>query len=192
MEVEGKFHRNVAIALVKALESYDPYMKGHSERVAQYSTNLAERLHFEKSMIRKIYWAGLVHDIGKIIVPCSILNKAGKLTEEEYEIVKKHALKGYEILLEVEGMDEIAKIVKHHHERWDGRGYPDGLKGEQIPIESRNIALSDAFDAMTSARPYRDPLSVEEALNEIIENKGTQFDPNLADVFVQMIMTRSA
>jgi len=192
MEVEGKFHKNVAIALVKALESYDPYMKGHSERVAQYSTNLAERLHFEKSMIRKIYWAGLVHDIGKIIVPRSILNKAGKLTEEEYEIVKKHALKGYEILLEVEGMDEIAKIVKHHHERWDGRGYPDGLKEEQIPIESRIIALSDAFDAMTSARPYRDPLSVEEALNEIMENKGTQFDPNLADVFVQMIMTRSA
>ena len=89
-------------------------------------------------------------------------------------------------------MEEIAKIVKHHHERWDGRGYPDGLKGEQIPIESRIIALSDAFDAMTSARPYRDPLSVEEALNEIMENKGTQFDPNLADVFVQMIMTRSA
>jgi len=192
IEVEGKFHKNVAIALVKALESYDPYMKGHSERVAQYSTNLAENLHLEKSMIRKIYWAGLVHDIGKIIVPRSILNKAGKLTEEEYEIVKKHALKGYEILLGVEGMEEIAKIVKHHHERWDGKGYPDGLKGEQIPIESRIIALSDAFDAMTSARPYRDPLSVEKALNEIMKNKETQFDPNLADAFVQMIMSRSA
>jgi len=117
MEVEGKFHRNVAIALVKALESCDPCMKGHSERVARYAIDLAERLNFDKGMIREVYWAGLVHDIGKIIVPRSILHKAGKLTKEEYEVVKKHALKGYEILMEVEGMDEIAKIVKHHHER---------------------------------------------------------------------------
>ena len=133
-----------------------------------------------------------MHDIGKIIVPRSILNKTGKLTREEYEIVKRHTLKGYEILMEVDGMEEIAKIVKHHHERWDGNGYPDGLREEQIPFESRILAITDAFDAMTSARPYRAPLSVEEALKEISENGGTQFDPNLARIFVQMIMIHSA
>ena len=187
LQMEGKFHKGVVLALVKALEYYDPYTRGHSERVARLAAELAEIAGLPKETIKKIYWAALVHDIGKIYIPQSILNKPGKLTDDEYEKVKIHPVKGYEILKETEGLEEIAVIVLYHHERCDGTGYPKGLKCDEIPIESRIIAIADAFDAMTSARAYRDPLTVDEAIVELLKGAGTQFDAELVRVFVAMI-----
>lgn len=189
-EMEGKFHKNIVLALVKALEYYDTYTRGHSERVARYSADTAEKMGLPKERIKRVYWAALVHDIGKIFIPQRILNKPGRLTEEEFEMVKIHPVKGYEVLMEAEGMEDIALIVRHHHERCDGKGYPDGLTCEQIPLESRIITVADAFDAMTSTRSYRDPLSVSEALDEILKNSGTQFDPRVVDTFVEYVRER--
>ncbi len=173
--------------LVKTLEYYDRYTQGHSERVARYAVKIAERIGLDKEKIRKIYWASLVHDIGKIYIPQTLLNKNGKFTEDEYEFVKIHPIKSEEILSQVKELKDLAKIVRHHHERWDGKGYPDRLSGEKIPLESRIIAVADAFEAMTVERPYKRALSLKEAIEEIERNKGTQFDPFLADVMIGII-----
>lgn len=173
--------------LVKTLEYYDRYTQGHSERVARYAVKIAERVGLDRERIKKVYWASLVHDIGKIYIPQTLLNKNGKFTEDEYEFVKIHPVKSEEILSQVEELKELAKIVRYHHERWDGKGYPDGLSGEEILLESRIIAVADAFEAMTAERPYKRALSLEEAIQEIEKNKGTQFDPFLAEVMIEVI-----
>jgi polar amino acid transport system substrate-binding protein len=186
-ELQGKFLKNVALALVKALETHDPYTKGHSERVAYYASKLAEKLGLDKNTISKIYWSGILHDIGKLIISSSILNKPGKLTDDEYEIIKNHTIVAYEMFKDIENFGNIPEIIRYHHERWDGKGYPDGLKGEEIPLEARILAIADAFDAMTSNRPYRTKLTVDEAINQIIKYSGKQFDPELAKIFVEML-----
>ncbi len=183
---QGLLHKKLLLVMVKALEYYDYYTRGHSENVANHAANFAERLKLGKESIRKLYWAGLVHDTGKIFVSQQILNKNGFLSGEEYEYVKMHPIKSYELLIEV-GLDELARIVRHHHERYDGKGYPDGLMGEQIPFESRILSLADAFDAMTTTRPYKKGMSLAEAIAEIKRCSGTQFDPNLAKEFIAMI-----
>ncbi|WP_075780490.1 MULTISPECIES: HD domain-containing phosphohydrolase [unclassified Marinitoga] len=188
---EGRFHKNVVLTLVKALEYYDKYTKGHSERVAYYATEFAEYLKLDKDMIRKVYWSSLLHDIGKFFIPQTVLNKETRLTDEEYEIVKTHSTKSYELLKQSGYMDEYAIIAKYHHERWDGRGYPEGLKGEEIPFISRIISLADSFDAMTTDRPYKKALSFEESIKEIEKNAGTQFDPDLAMKFVAFLKEES-
>ncbi|HBT26233.1 MAG TPA: response regulator, partial [Pseudothermotoga sp.] len=132
------------------------------------------------------YWASLIHDIGKLAIPREILRKPSKLSPHEYELVKKHPVVAAE-LLEKAGLSDIAKIVRHHHERYDGSGYPDGLRGEQIPVESKIISVVDAFDAMTSDRPYRPRLSKEDAIKEIKMNSGTQFDPVVVNVFLKIM-----
>ncbi len=146
----------------------------------------AENLGLDRSVIRCLFWAGMVHDVGKIFVPQQVLNKNGLLSVEEYELVKIHPVKSFELLNEA-GLEEIAKIARHHHERYDGKGYPDGLVGDAIPFESRILAVVDAFDAMTTNRPYKKAMTIEEAILEIERCSGSQFDPNLAEVFVKLL-----
>ena len=165
-------------ALAEALELKDPYTRGHSVRVSQYSSILARRLRLDVDVVRQIELGGHVHDIGKIGVREEVLNKTEKLTDEEYEHVMIHPLVGWRVLAPLLGDAPVAlNIVRSHHERMDGRGVPDGLAGEAIPIEARIVAVADAIDAMTSGRPYRgSELSLEEALEELEQNAGTQFD----------------
>ncbi|BBE30167.1 hypothetical protein OSSY52_03080 [Tepiditoga spiralis] len=187
-KIQGKLHSQIIYSLIKILEIYDPYTKGHSEFVAKYSFEVAKKLNLNMEKCKKIYWAGLLHDIGKIFVPSTILNKTSKLTNEEFEEIKKHPISGYEILKTSEELEEIAKIVLHHHERYDGKGYPYGLLEKDIPIESRIITVVDTWNAMTSNRPYREALNIEYAIKELQKNRGTQFDANLVDVFLDIIL----
>ncbi|WGS64009.1 HD-GYP domain-containing protein [Marinitoga aeolica] len=188
---EGKFHKDIALTLVKALEYYDNYTRGHSERVATWASLIAEKMNFDKQKIEQIYWAGILHDIGKIFVPQVILNKTGKLTNEEFEKIKLHPVKGEELINKVDEMKYISKIIRHHHERYDGKGYPDGLKGEEIPIESRILAVVDSFDAMISERPYKQPLTKEEAIMELKRMSMKQFDGNVVSIFADIIVNQN-
>ncbi|SHE41640.1 HDIG domain-containing protein [Marinitoga hydrogenitolerans DSM 16785] len=184
---EGKFHKDIALTLVKALEYYDDYTRGHSERVANWASLVAEKMNMDKEKIERIYWAGVLHDIGKIFIPQTILNKSGRLTPEEYEKIKLHPVKGEELIDKVEEMADISKIIRHHHERWDGTGYPDGLLRENIPLESRILAVADSFDAMISKRPYKKPLTKKEAIFELKRLSMKQFDGKVVSAFIEII-----
>lgn len=173
--------------IANIIDAKDEYTKGHSYRVAEYSSALAQELGYSRERVSNVKYIGLLHDIGKIGIPDSILNKPGKLTDSEYALMRKHAEIGGNILSGnnmIDGMDEGAKF---HHERYDGRGYPMGLKGDEIPEMARIIGIADAYDAMTSNRVYRKRLSTETVINEIKRCSGTQFDPKLAEVFVKMV-----
>jgi len=170
--------------IITTLELKDPYTRGHSERVAQYALKLAKETNkFNENSLKYFYYTCLLHDIGKVNIPDAILIKPGRLTEEEYEVIKQHPVTGAEAVKEVEGIADYIDIIKHHHERWDGKGYPSGLSKDNIPYAARITAIADAFDAMTSNRSYRSALSVEEAYKRIIEGSGTHFDPNLVELF---------
>ncbi len=184
---EEIFLNRIILTLLRTLEYYDKYTEGHSERVARCAVKIAEKLNLPLENIRKLYWSALVHDIGKIYVPQRILNKPEKLTKEEYEFVKIHPIKSEELLKNIEELREIAHIVRYHHERWDGNGYPDGLAKEEIPLESRILGIADAFDAMTSERPYKRALTLEEAIKEIERCSGSQFDPKLSEIMIVII-----
>ena len=171
-------------AISSALDAKDPYTHGHSYRVTLYSMILAKKLNSDDAFMEEIETAGLLHDIGKIGIPQSILCKPGKLTDEEYEVMKKHPEQAEKIIMDVKQLHIISDWLRSHHERWDGRGYPEGLKGEEIPLSSRIIALADTYDAMTSTRSYRKALSHEEAIAEIKRCSGSQFDPKLAQLFI--------
>ena len=177
---------NTLKAISSALDSKDPYTHGHSMRVTMYSLILARKLNLDDKMLEEIETAGLLHDIGKIGIPQNILCKPGKLTDEEFAIMKSHPEKGEKILTGIKKLAIISNWLKTHHERWDGHGYPLGLKGEEIPFSSRIIALADTYDAMTSTRSYRKALTHEIAISEIEKCAGTQFDPNLAKMFVEV------
>ncbi len=170
-------------ALAYALEAKDRYTSGHSQRVSEISVDVARELGIPIEEAEKIRVAGLVHDIGKIGIRESVLNKAGKLTEEEYRQVKSHPATGERILTPIMDTVEILKIVRHHHEHYDGTSYPDGLAGEEIPLGARILALADSYDAMTSERPYRKSMSEDTAVAEIERCRGTQFDPEVAAAF---------
>ena len=167
-----------------ALDAKDPYTHGHSLRVTLYSLILASKLGLSDAALEEIETAGLLHDIGKIGIPQSILCKNDKLTDEEFEVMKDHAKRGEQMIKSVKKLTAVASWLKSHHERWDGRGYPSGLKGTDIPLFARIIALADTYDAMTSTRPYRKALPHEIAIQEIKRCAGMQFDPELAEVFV--------
>jgi len=170
--------------VIATLELKDPYTRGHSERVAYYSLILAKEIvKFSKKEEKSFYNACLLHDIGKVHIPDSILMKPGKLTDEEFEINKTHPVVGANAVNDVEGIRDSISIIRSHHERWDGNGYPDQLKGEEIPLLARVAAVADAFDAMTSSRSYRAALSSEEAYKRIIEGQGSQFDPRVVEEF---------
>jgi putative two-component system response regulator len=173
-------------ALAYALEAKDKYTSGHSQRVAGISVAIAKELGMPKDIIDKIRLAGLVHDIGKIGVRESVLNKPGRLTDEEHQHIKSHCEIGEHILTPIVEDEEILKAVRHHHERYDGRGYPDGLSGEQIPLGARILAVADTYDAMTSERPYRKAMSAVTTYTEIERSKGTQFDPKVVDAFLRI------
>jgi len=174
-------------ALSELIEVKDPYTRGHSSRVAQWSTKIAKEMGISGPQLERIFLAGLLHDIGKIGIKGAILNKPSRLTPEEYEEIKKHPVIGAEILKEIKHLQDIVPVILHHHERWDGKGYPKGLKGKEIPLWSRIMAVADTFDAMTSSRPYRRALSMEEAIEEIRKNAGTQFDPEVVRMFLKII-----
>ena len=170
-------------ALAHALEAKDKYTSGHSQRVADISVTIAREMGLSPESIVKIKLAGLVHDIGKIGVRESVLNKPSRLTDEEFEHIRKHPEIGEHILAPLSSSEGILKWVRNHHERYNGTGYPDRLKGAQIPLCARILAISDAYEAMTSERPYRKAMSNKTARTEIERGKGTQFDPEVADSF---------
>ncbi|WP_040206160.1 HD-GYP domain-containing protein [Neobacillus jeddahensis] len=170
--------------VIATLELKDPYTRGHSERVAKYALLLVQEIgRFSKEEQKSFYHACLLHDIGKVHIPDSILMKPGKLTTEEFEIIKSHPVVGEEAVKDVQEIKEGISVIRSHHERWDGKGYPDQLKGENIPLLARVTAIADAFDAMTSSRSYRAALSVDEAYRRILDGAGSQFDPSLVEEF---------
>ena len=182
------FNNSIMEAFSECVESKDSYTKGHSQRVAVYTKLLAQRLSEPKENIRKFYNVALLHDIGKLGMPEAILTKPGKLTPEEFEIVKKHPVSGYEILKNVRIQEDIAAGAHYHHERWDGKGYPDGLKETEIPWVARIISVADTFDAMSSTRPYREKLPLDYIAAEIDSCSGTQFDPKVVKAFLSLYL----
>ncbi len=175
-------------ALTSAIDAKDSYTRGHSERVTELSIRLANEYGLPPEEVEKIKLGGLLHDIGKIGIPEEILNKPGRLNDEEFEIIKSHPDLGLHILGKVEFLETIVPIIRYHHERYDGKGYPEGLKGEAIPLLARIVSVVDTFDAMTTDRPYRKAMSIEEALKEIERCSGSQFDPKIAAHFIRMTM----
>lgn len=184
---EETFLEKLLNVLMKALEYHDRYTRSHSETSAFYALQIAHRLHLGPEVTKQLYWATFIHDVGKIFIPQEILSKPDKLSEEEYRLIKLHPLKSEELIRGVEGLEDIATIIRHHHERWDGTGYPDGLRGEEIPLPSRIIAVVDAFEAMTSDRPYRRALGIDEAITELRRAGGTQFDPVIAKIMATIL-----
>ena len=179
------FYRTIK-SIANALDAKDQYTHGHSMRVTLYSLALAKALNLDDELLEEIETAGLLHDIGKLAIPEKILLKPGKLTDEEFKIIKTHPELGKNLVDGIEKLKLISTWLKYHHERYDGKGYPEGLIGEKIPISSRIIALADTYDAMTSTRSYRRALSHQEAIDEIKRCSGTQFDPKLAELFVSI------
>ena len=169
------------------VEAKDPYTRGHSDRVSEYSVLIGKYLDLSEEDLKCLRIGGLFHDIGKIGVPDSILLKTSKLTDDEYSEIKNHPAIGAHILSNATIFEQMIPVVKHHHERFDGRGYPGKLAGEDIPYLARIAAVADTFDAMTSKRTYRDSLPLDIVKEEILKCKGTQFDPTIADVFLNIL-----
>lgn len=192
-EVEKKTRENerlflhVVSSLASAIDAKDTYTNGHSDRVARYSREIARRAGYEGSRLEDIYMMGLLHDVGKIGIPDAVINKPARLTDDEYDIIKTHPIMGARILGNIKEMPSLANGARWHHERFDGKGYPDRLSGEDIPEEARIIAVADAYDAMTSHRSYREPLPQDVVRAEIEKGKGTQFDSRFADIMLDMI-----
>lgn len=172
-----RYLHDIIECLIAALEVKDLYTSGHSSRVADMCLDLARAMGLKGSALEDVHLAAHLHDIGKMGVPEVVLNKKGKLLPHEWAQIQLHPEIGYNILLKSKELYRIAEIVLHHHERWDGKGYPHGLQMDKIPLGSRIIGVVDAIDAMTSARPYREPMSWKECMKEILLNKGVQFDP---------------
>ena len=174
-------------ALAQAIDAKDRYTHGHSRRVATYAQQIARTAGDDRESQRLLYYMALLHDVGKIGVPDVIINKAGDLTDEEFTAIKSHTWLGSDILNCIEEYPQFSQGARSHHERYDGSGYPDGLKGEAIPRLARIIAVADAYDAMTSKRSYRDAMPQDHVREEIVKGRGTQFDPEFADIMIGMI-----
>ncbi|MDZ7374575.1 MAG: HD domain-containing protein [candidate division KSB1 bacterium] len=187
-EFRGLFYSTVG-ALADAVDAKDPYTHGHSRRVATYAVAIAKRLDLTPPELADLELAGLLHDVGKIGVSEAVLHKPGKLSPREFEHMKEHVVQGAQIVGRVEPMNRLVPLILHHHERYDGNGYPHGLAGDRIPLGARILAVADAFDAMTSSRPYRPAMSVEEAVHEIQTHSGTQFDPEVVEAFLDYVQS---
>ncbi|MCM3654655.1 HD-GYP domain-containing protein [Metabacillus litoralis] len=175
--------QDVVNTFIVAVEAKDLYTFGHSERVSKYAVALAKHLpEYRKEDLQKLRLSGLLHDIGKINIPEAVLGKTGKLTDEEYEVIKTHPVVGARMVERIERLQDLKAGVLYHHERWDGNGYPTKRKGADIPLDARILAIADAFDAMTTDRSYRHGLSLDEAFQRLEDGKGSQFDPHLIEV----------
>ncbi|MCS7215332.1 MAG: HD domain-containing protein [Thermodesulfovibrio sp.] len=177
----------IVFALADTIEKRDPYTGGHTRRVMEYSTEIAKEIGLNKNELENLRLAAILHDIGKIGIRDEILLKKDKLTNEEYTIIKNHAIYGSSILQHLKQLKDIIPGVRHHHENFNGTGYPDQLKGEEIPLIARIISVADNFDALTTDRPYRKALSTDEAVAQIEQKSGTQFDPKIVDAFKRVL-----
>jgi putative two-component system response regulator len=173
-------------SLTAAVDAKDPYTCGHSRRVALLSRRIAREAGLDEALCERIYMSGVLHDVGKIGVPEEVLRKPGKLTPEEFDLIKRHPAIGARILKDIKQIQDVIPGVLYHHERYDGRGYPAGLAGTDIPLIGRVICLADCLDAMTSTRTYRSALPLSQALKEIERGRGSQFDPNLANALLRI------
>ena len=180
-------YMQIVQALAASVDAKDRYTHGHSSRVARYAREIAARAGFSEAEQNNIYMMGLLHDVGKIGIPDAIINKNGRLTDEEFAQIKTHPAVGAEILEKITDLPELKTGARWHHERYDGRGYPDGLAGEAIPEVARIIAVADTYDAMTSNRSYRNLLPQEQVRAELLRCRGSQFDPRFADIMIAMI-----
>ena len=174
-------------ALAATVDARDPYTYGHSKRVASLSEMIGKAIGLSQEELATLHAAGLLHDIGKVGVPDSILTKPGKPTKDEWKLIRKHPTEGTRIVIHVKELAPLIPMIRHHHEWYDGTGYVDGLKGEEIPLGARIISIADAYDTMTTKRTYRDIISQEEALDELRRCSGTQFDPQLVEAFCRAI-----
>ncbi|MBP5330660.1 MAG: HD-GYP domain-containing protein, partial [Lachnospiraceae bacterium] len=172
---------------ISFIDAKDPYTRGHSRRVAMYAAEISKRMGLSDDEVQNIYYAGLLHDAGKISVPDAVLNKPGKLTDEERKIIQSHTVAGGKMLKQLSSIKGIRETALYHHERYDGKGYPEGLKGEKIPLYARIVGVADAYDAMSSNRVYRRHLSKDEIIDEIQNGSGTHFDPDILVYMVDMI-----
>jgi len=185
-EMLNNQHLQTVLAFTEAIGARDNYTRGHSERVAEYAQMIARAMGLHQ-LDELVYVAALVHDVGKIGVPETVLNKPGRLNDTEYIKIKQHPVTGANILKQIGTFNNLVPIVRAHHERFDGRGYPDGLAGQEIPLISRIIAVADSFEAMTSDRSYRKRFSIDYAVEELKRNAGTQFDPEVVECFLTMV-----
>jgi HD-GYP domain-containing protein (c-di-GMP phosphodiesterase class II) len=183
-------HGDVIAALASALQERDRYTGEHSESVVDLTARVGEALALDSEEISRVRTAALLHDIGKVGVPDEVLHKPGPLTEREWEIMRRHPAIGERILRAIPGLGDVARIVRHEHERWDGKGYPDQLAGSEIPVGSRIILACDAYHAMTSDRPYRKAMEHAEAMAELTANAGIQFDPEVVEALVGYLFGR--
>jgi len=186
-EKEHILFEQTAEALASAIDAKDPYTHGHSARVAMYSTQIAKEAGLSGEECEQVYFAALLHDVGKIGVPSSVINKPGRLTDEEFGLIKQHPVTGNQILSRIQQSPYLSIGAYYHHERYDGRGYPTGMKGNDIPAIARIIGVADAYDAMTSKRSYRDPIPQQTVREEIVKGSGTQFDPEYAKIMIHLI-----
>ncbi len=178
---------DVISTISKIVEAKDKYTEKHSESVAEIAVKIGRRLNLQKDELNNLYIAGLMHDIGKISIPDSVLQKPGKLNNEEMEIIKTHPTVGAEILKHIRKLAPVKEAILYHHERYDGKGYPEGRAGKDVPLNARILSIADAFEAMTSDRPYHKGLKREEAIKELMRNRGSQFDPELVDILLGII-----
>jgi len=187
LELLEQTHFETVIAFSEALDAKDQYTAGHSRRVMEYSTDIGKHMELDENDVDQLKKSALLHDIGKIGIPDAVLHKKGKLSNVEYSIIKAHSEIGATILKSINSFKFLVPSVYHHHEKFDGSGYPHGIKGAQIPLHARIIAVADCFDAITSNRPYRKAFSLNEAISELAQNKGNQFDPCIVDVFIEIL-----
>lgn len=185
---ELEYAENILYVLAKLIELRDSYTEEHTERVAKLSVLIGNEMGLDEFELNALRKGALLHDIGKIAVPDSILRKEGELTEEELEIMKTHVIIGYRICKNMESLKPSLPAILYHHERWDGKGYPEGLMKEEIPIFARIVAVADSFDAMTTKRPYRDAYPKEKALELLLEGAGNQWDPKIVDIVRDLIL----
>jgi HD-GYP domain-containing protein (c-di-GMP phosphodiesterase class II) len=184
-ELDGR--ESVILSLALAIEAKDPYTQGHCQRLAHYAERVGRVLNFNQEQLANLRMAAILHDVGKIAVPEAILNKTSALTPVEYAVMQQHPVVGEGICQPLRSARAVLPAIRHHHERWDGAGYPDRLAGEHVPLDARIIAIVDAYDAMTSERPYRSGMPVDRALAVLQENRGPQWDPALIELFVPLV-----
>jgi putative nucleotidyltransferase with HDIG domain len=178
---------NLILAFANAIDAKSPWTQGHSERVANYADVLSRRLKLSEEQVEIVRTAALLHDIGKIGTYDTLLDKTGELTEEEYDLIKRHPDKGVQILAPINKLNPVLPVIRHHHERFDGRGYPAGLKGEDIPFLARVVCVADSYDAMTADRPYKAALSKDMAIEVLGKKSGSQFDGQVVGVFLDLL-----